>query len=258
MCDERFSRVSVLVGDEMLARFSNAHVCIVGYGAVGSFAAEALARSGVGFFRLVDGDVYAVHHINRQLGSDEHTLGMSKVLVAKSHLCAIHPGITVECVDAVVDASNVSVVDAPFADGRQPDVVVDAIDTIDAKIELIVHCVRAGIPVISSMGAARKTKPSEVCFADISETEICPLAREVRKRLRAFGVTQGVGCVYSREPAQKETHRSQQSHDGSLKIARPVLGSLITVTGTFGLRVASECLNLIAAGKDERDNFVKA
>ena len=258
MCDERFSRVSVLVGEELLARFSDAHVCIVGYGAVGSFAAEALARSGVGFFRLVDGDVYAVHHINRQLGSDEHTLGKQKVLVAKSHLNAIHPGITAECVDAVVDASNVGVVDAPFADGRRPDVVVDAIDTIDAKVELIVHCVRVGIPVISSMGAARKTKPSEVCFADISQTEICPLAREVRRRLRMYGITQGVGCVYSREPVQKETHRTLQLRDDNLKIARPILGSLITVTGTFGLRVAAECLNLIAAGNGKRDNFVKA
>ncbi|MBO4350232.1 MAG: tRNA threonylcarbamoyladenosine dehydratase [Proteobacteria bacterium] len=246
------------MGEKTLARFADAHVCIVGYGAVGSFAAEALARSGVGFFRLVDGDIYAVHHINRQIGADEKTLGMYKVSVGKEHLCAIHPGITVECVKAVVDASNVGVVDAPFADGRRPDVIVDAIDTIDAKVELIVHCVRTGIPIISSMGAARKMRPSEVSFADISQTEICPLAREVRRRLRMFGITQGVGCVYSREPAQKETHRPQQLRDDKQKIARPVLGSLITVTGTFGLRVAAECLNLIAAENNERDNFVKA
>ena len=252
MCDERFSRVSVLVGEKTLARFADAHVCIVGYGAVGSFAAEALARSGVGFFRLIDGDVYAIHNINRQIGADEHTLGMHKVSVGKAHLSTIYPGVVVECVDSVMNASNIGLVDAPFSDGRRPDVIIDAIDTIDAKIDLIVHCVRACIPVISSMGAARKMQPSEVCFADISKTEICPLAREVRRRLRMYGITQGVGCVYSREPVQKETHRAQQLRDDNLKIARPVLGSLITVTGTFGLRVAAECLNLIATENGKR------
>ena len=248
MIQERFSRVSVLVGEDALSLYSKAHVCIVGFGAVGSFAAEALARSGVGFFRLIDGDTYSMHHINRQLCACQETLGKPKAEVGAEHIRSINPSVTVEGIMATIGENKVSCVSMPFCDGHRPDIILDAIDMIDAKVELIVHCFNAGIPIVSSMGAARKLQPSEVRFDDISRTSVCPLAREVRKRLREHGITEGIGCVYSQEPALKETHHAKSS-SATIRsdngISRPILGSISTVTGTFGLRAAAEMLRII-------------
>ena len=124
---------------------------------------------------------------------------------------------------------------AAFADGVAPQIVVDAIDSVDAKTALLSACVQNGTRVYSSMGAARKRHPEMIRFDDISKTSVCPLAREIRRRLRLADIHEGVACVFSVEDAAKPTKPSPDK--------RPILGSLMTVTAAFGLRLASEILN---------------
>ena len=221
-----FGRVGVMYGESGLRRLQDAHVVVVGYGAVGSFAAEALVRTGVGHLRIVDADVYEASNVNRQLGASSSTVGRAKVAVGGERLRDISPGMDLECVRSFVGEGTM-------------EVVIDAIDTIESKVGLLLHLVRKGVVVWSSMGAARKTRPELICSGDISQTRVCPLAREVRKRLRLAGVERGVGCVYSTESVSPGTHTASA---GTGVLGRPVLGSVVTVTGSFGLRLAAECL----------------
>lgn len=241
-----FSRVETLLGTENFQKLTQAHITIVGYGAVGSFAAEAIARSGVGHIRIIDADTYEMTNINRQLGASTQTIDQPKVNIGQKRLLDIHPNLDLECLEQFIDASNCHLVDAPFADGIRPITIIDAIDTLDAKISLLSYCHQHNIQVLSSMGAARRTHPECIRFADISKTEVCPLARDVRKGLRKLGIEHGIGCVYSIEPAMPQTH-AQNPTDNNRRITRPALGSLITVTGAFGLRLASACLDIICA-----------
>ena len=234
-----FGRVGVMYGESGLRRLQDAHVVVVGYGAVGSFAAEALVRTGIGHLRIVDADVYEASNVNRQLGASSLTVGRAKVAVGGERLRDISPGMDLECVRSFVGEGTMEVVTGPFGDGRCPEVVIDAIDTIESKVGLLLHLVRKGVVVWSSMGAARKTRPELICSGDISQTRVCPLAREVRKRLRLAGVERGVGCVYSTESVSPGTHTASA---GTGVLGRPVLGSVVTVTGSFGLRLAAECL----------------
>lgn len=242
-----FNRTELLLGREALDRLFNSHVAVVGCGAVGSVAAEALVRSGVGHIRLIDADVYEASNINRQLGATHGTLGEAKVEVCGRHFRDINPEIDIEVEQRYIDEKSLDVVGGGFAsDGERPDVVIDAIDTLHAKVAVIEAMVKRGIIVLSSMGAARKTMPELVRTGDISRTEVCPLAREVRKRLRKAGIEEGVTCVYSIERPEVQTH--MRLEDTGRVVARPALGSLMTVTGTFGLRLASECLQRLMGG----------
>lgn len=232
---QQFFRVTTLLGERGLSALRRSHVVLVGYGAVGSACAMALVRSGVGHIRLMDADVYDVTNINRQFGASHAVLGQSKVSVGQAQLLELVPDLDIEVCHQFVDSAHLECVFAPFSDGASADVVVDAIDTIDAKTALLLACVQRRIPVYSSMGAARKTSPDKIRFDDISKTTVCPLAREMRRRLRAAGVREGVRCVYSVEEAAKMPPPS----DGQ---KRPVLGSLVTVTASFGLRLAAEIM----------------
>lgn len=239
--DERFSRSRIVLGDAGLERLWNAHVVVVGYGAVGSAAAEALVRSGVGHIRIIDADVYDMSNMNRQLGCDSGTVGKPKVEVGAAHFAALSPRIDVESVVSFVNAEAMEDVFRRFSDGIAPEIVVDAIDTLQAKVELLSAAHEAGMAVFSSMGAARKTRPEAIRFGDISKTEVCPLAREVRKRLRKRGIVRGISCAYSIETVDALTHESGAVADGSA-VRRPKLGSLMTVTASFGLRLAAEVI----------------
>ena len=245
--DDLFSRVRLLLGDEGLRALSDAHVVVAGYGAVGSFAAEALVRSGVGHVRLIDADVYEASNVNRQLGATVSNIGKTKVEVGRGHLRDLNPDIDVECENMLIGEETLDVVARPFAsDGVRPCFVIDAIDTIDAKVALLAYCHAHQIGVISSMGAARKMRPDLIRCGDVSQTEICPLAREVRKRLRRLGIERGICCVYSVERAAESTH-AVRSADSESVVRRPRLGSLVTVTGAFGLRMAAECIDRLLA-----------
>lgn len=240
--DETFHRVETLIGAEGFKKLTDAHICIAGYGAVGSFAAEALVRSGAGHIRIIDADTYVKSNINRQLGADTETVGLSKVSIGCKRLKLINPQLDIETEETFLNDTNLSLSFKPFSDGIRPGYLIDAIDTLDAKIALLKYWHAESTHIFSSMGAARKTDPSRILAGDISKTETCPLAREVRRRLRKEGIYSGIQCIYSTE--QPVNNESQQAEENSGK-ARGVLGSLVTVTGSFGLRIAAECIKKI-------------
>lgn len=246
-----FDRTRVLLGDAAFARLRGAHVVVVGYGAVGSFAAESLVRSGLGYLRLIDADTYELSNINRQLGANQATIGMAKVEVGRAQLELLGP-LGVESQICFADASNYQELLGVFADGHPPDLVIDAIDSLDAKAGLIAYCLAHGLKIISSMGAARKRRPELICVADLWRTEQCPLARELRKRLRKMGVTGPLDCVYSREQAIADTQISLDDDQASQN-KRPSLGSLVTVTGVFGLRLGSLAIDFLVQAPEIED-----
>jgi len=245
LSDDRFSRTRLLFGDDGLARLRDAHVTVVGLGAVGSYAVEGLARAGVGHLRLVDFDRVAPSNINRQLYALESTLGLPKHELAAARVRDINPACEVEALHLFVNSQSVAQVLAPPAH-----IIVDAIDSVNAKAALLEACVRAGLPVFSSMGAARRLDPAFIRVADLSETSVCPLARFVRKRLHKRGIFSGVRCVFSTEPVPDETVGEPEETELSVpggRIRRP-MGSMSCITGIMGLTLAREVIMRIATG----------
>jgi tRNA A37 threonylcarbamoyladenosine dehydratase len=257
----RFSRTERLIGREALDRLSRARVVVVGLGAVGSYAVEGLARAGVGGLRLVDFDEVRLSNINRQLYALESTLGRSKVDVARERVLDINPACEVETLRLFVDAAT-----AARAVAARPDAVIDAIDSVAPKVELLTAAVQAGLVVISSMGAATRTDPLAIRVGDIAETRHCPLARLIRKRLKQRGIGRGIRCIYSVEPSDPRLRAGSEGGAGDavgvreVEILdrgrpRPPLGSLSCLTGIFGLIAAREALAAIvgwpAAGGTE-------
>lgn len=236
-------RTAMLLGPDAAARLARAHVCVVGLGAVGSYATEALARAGVGRLRLVDHDVVQGTNLNRQLLALHSTLGRKKVEVARERVLDIHPGCGVEPMDLFVHAETLDrVLEGP------PDVLVDAIDGYTPKMLLLEGAVGAGIPVVSAMGAARKTDPMALRVGDLSETRICPLARMIRKNLRKRGIASGIRCVFSvQEPEDILDPGEPLPDEPSFRRGRErrPIGSLSTLTGIFGLTAANEALGIL-------------
>jgi len=190
-----FGRTELLIGEEGLRRLGAARVALFGLGGVGSFAAEALARSGVGWLRLVDFDRVGPSNFNRQLYALRSTLGQPKVAAAAARLRDINPEIVLDLREAFFHADSAEELLAPPLD-----FVIDAIDSLGPKCELLAQCVERGLPVISAMGAAARTDPSALRIGDIRETEGCPLARKVRRTLRKRGITAPVPVIFSAEP----------------------------------------------------------
>lgn len=215
---DRLHRCRLLFGEENLAKLKRATVMVVGCGAVGSFAIAALARSGVGHIILVDFDKIEESNINRQLFATQNTLGWRKTAAAHEHIAATSPDIAVTEIDTFFDKNTALPV--------RPDFVIDAIDTIASKVALYEWCEQNDIPFISSMGAARKTDPTQVKVAKLSKTVACPLARQIRKLAREHDI-KDFPVVFS-----TETPAPQKTPDKNM-------GSIITVTGTFGLFAAN-------------------
>lgn len=241
--DERFKRTRLLLGDEGLERLSRAHVLVVGLGAVGSFATEALARSGVGHLRLVDCDCVALSNCNRQLYALQSTIGKAKAELARERVLDINPSCEVDARQQFASVETLpELLAAPL------DVVVDAIDSLGPKVELMLAALDAGIPIYSSMGAARRRDPSQIRVADISKTRFCPLARAVRTRLHRRGVKGGVNCVFSTEPAPDDSIAPPAEEDiPGRGRARVIMGSLPTITGIFGLTLANAVIDHLTA-----------
>ena len=196
----RFDRTARLLGEAGIARLATSTVTVFGVGGVGSFAAEGLVRSGVGRVILVDYDRICVTNVNRQVHAMKGTLGKPKVAVMAERLRAINPDAVIEERAEFYNADTSARLLAP-----EPDVVVDAIDNVTAKMHLIATCVRERLRLVSTMGAAARLDPTQVRIADLSETKICPFARDLRKSLRkkhGLDCTQrtGVIAVYSEEP----------------------------------------------------------
>ena len=189
----KFSRTELLLGAPALAKLAASRVAIFGVGGVGSFVAEGLVRSGVGHFVLVDNDLICETNINRQIHATTKTVGKRKTAVMRDRMLEINPDAVVETIDDFYLPEKAA---AFFA---QPyDYVVDAIDTVTGKIDLVLQAQQRGIPIISSMGAGNKLDPARFEVADIYETSVCPLARVMRRELRQRGV-KSLQVVYSRE-----------------------------------------------------------
>lgn len=260
----RFDRMARLVGDSGLDRLARAHVVVVGCGGVGSFAAEALARSGVGRITLVDFDLVCITNTNRQLHAMKGTVGKPKVEVMAERLRLIHPTSTIEAMPIFYsEQARDRVLGEP---GNEPDYVIDAIDNVTAKLDLLATCVRRGIPIVATMGAAGRLDPTRVKIRDLAKTERDGLAKDVRRWLqRKWDVAPnddgefGIPAVYSDEPIALPAdvladagggfacvcpHGSNDAHSCD-KRAR-IDGTASFVTGTFGLVAAGHVVRAIA------------
>lgn len=193
--EDQFSRTRLLFGAENMERLSRARVAVFGVGGVGGYVVEALARSGIGALDLIDSDVVSVSNINRQILATHSTVGRYKVEVAKERIRDINPDCVVRVYRTFLLPEN-----ADTFDFSAYDYVVDAIDTVTAKIELVMRCEAAGTPLISSMGAGNKLDPSAFKVADIYQTNVCPLAKVMRRELKKRGIRK-LKVVYSEEKA---------------------------------------------------------
>jgi len=251
---QRLLRITRLLGQQKIDRLEQCRVAIVGLGAVGGFCLEALARSGVGHLTLVDFDIFVPSNLNRQILALESTMGKNKAAVAAQRVLDIGPEIDVRVIEQACSGETVDMIVA----GQ--DLVVDAIDSVTAKCLLLETCVRRGIPVVSSMGAALRKDVSRIRTANLMDTHGCPLAKQVRTRLRRAGVGSGIKVVFSDEqpcnafesgldvPEKLEMEKAElenkemESTPGS-GARRKVLGSMPTVTGMFGLYLAHLALS---------------
>lgn len=223
---DRLTRCRLLIGDEKITKLANSTVMVVGCGAVGSFAIEALARCGVGNIILIDFDVIEETNINRQIFATDSTIGHKKVAVAHERIADINPNIKVTALDMFFDdKADISI---------RPDFIIDAIDTVDSKIALYRWALANKIPFISSMGAARKTDPKYIKIDKLSRTFACPLAARIRKIVREEHLGD-FPVVFSTE--------APVPHGKSDKN----FGSIITVTGAFGLYVANYAIQKLIA-----------
>jgi len=216
----QFERTALLIGQENINKLNNRHVAVFGIGGVGGHTAEALCRSGVGAIDIIDGDIVDITNINRQLIATHETLGRNKVDVMKERLLEINPEAAVGGFKTFYLPDTADEVDL-----TKYDYVIDAVDTITAKLELICRCKALDVPVISSMGAANLLDPTTFMVADIFDTSECPVARIMRKELRGRGI-KALKVVYSKES----------------RAASPCLASISYVPPVAGLIIAGEVI----------------
>ncbi|MGE5611296.1 MAG: ThiF family adenylyltransferase [Bacillota bacterium] len=253
MHDERFARIERMIGTAGLARLHQARVAVIGLGAVGSYATEALTRAGVGHLRLVDFDEIRPSNINRQLYALGSTVGRKKIDVAKERVKEINPACEVETIGCFVHAETMD----RILEGEL-DLIIDAIDSFTPKVELLATVRTRGLPLIASMGAALRTDPTCVRVGPLEEVHHCPLAAKIRKRLRHRDVPVDIPCVYSIEPVvdlpaeaiDREGRHNEAVLGRDEEVlnrgrTRRTLGSLPTLTGIFGLTAANAGLRML-------------
>ena len=232
--ENQFSRTEMLIGEEGLEKLKKSKVAIFGIGGVGSYAIEGLARAGVGNFILIDNDDISITNLNRQIHAIHKTIGMAKVEVMKERILDINPNAKVEtfktfylpnCEEKILDESITY--------------IIDAIDTVTAKIELVMEANRLNIPIISCMGTGNKLNPTMLEVTDISKTSVCPLAKVIRKELRVRGIKK-LKVVYSKE----EPIKTKENEEG-----KTVPGSVSFVPSVAGLIIAGEIVKEIVGEK---------
>ena len=221
---EQLSRTEMLIGSDGLEKLKNARVAVFGIGGVGGYVVEALVRSGVGAFDLIDTDTVALSNLNRQIIATRDTIGKYKTEVMRDRIHSI-------CPDTEVEVHNCFYLPETRDefDFSKYDYVVDAVDTVTAKIDLIMSAKEAGVPIISSMGAGNKMNPAMFEVADIHKTSVCPLAKVMRRELKKRGVDH-LKVVYSKEEAIKRETDER----------KPVPGSIAFVPSVAGLIIAGE------------------
>ncbi len=240
---DQFARTRQLLGDASMEKIQKARVAVFGLGAVGSFATEALARSGVGRLTLIDFDRVDASNINRQLLALHSSVGKEKARLAQARVKDINPSCKTDIHCSFVNAD--SLVELLQED---MDVVVDAIDGLNSKVNLLVAAKQMKLPIVSSMGAGGRVDVSMIKTGDISETCVCPLARVVRRRLHRRGVHEGIQTIYSTErPLNKQPFNPDDAVD-ALKDhgrSRPPIGTVTWVPGVFGLTIAGEVIRIL-------------
>lgn len=236
--DNWLERTALLLGDEKLDRLRRAHVLVVGLGGVGAYAAEMIARAGVGRMTIADADTVATTNINRQLVALHSTVGRPKAEVLAERLRDIDPAIELTVLNRFIkDEATYELIDAaPY------DYVVDAIDTLSPKLALILAALERGLPLVSSMGAGAKTDPTQLEIADISKTHHCPLAHMLRKRLHKAGVRRGFRAVFSPEPMREGAmilceEQNKKSNVGTISYLPALFGigcASVAIRGIIG------------------------
>ena len=228
--ENRFERTELLLGKDAMDILEKSHVAIFGIGGVGGYVCEALARSGVGHFDLIDNDTVSITNINRQIIALDSTVGKAKTEVMKERILQINP-------NAVVEIHNCFYLPdtRDKFDFTKYDYVVDAVDTVTAKLDIIIACDQYHIPIISAMGAGNKLNPAAMEVADIYQTSMCPLAKVMRRELKKRGIKR-LKVVYSKEKPLVP------ASNGEKKGNAPVPGSVSFVPSVTGLIMASEVI----------------
>ena len=223
-------RTELLLGSGNVEKLQNANVLVVGVGGVGAYAAEMIARAGVGKMTLADADIVSESNINRQLIALHSTVGREKCAVLAERLRDINPALELTCVSRFIDESSVD----SLLDSAEFDYAVDAIDTLSPKIALIKGTLDRGIPLVSSMGSGGKMDPAALEIADIAKTHHCPLARVVRSRLHKLGIDRGFTAVFSAEPVREGSVIQCDEQN-----KRSNLGTISYTPAMFGIGCAS-------------------
>lgn len=231
---EAFCRTELLIGEEALQHLRSTHVLLVGLGGVGGITAHLLVRAGIGRLTLVDGDRVSPSNLNRQMVAYQDTLGAFKTEALAQELRRIQPDVNLTLVSQYLTPEEV----APLFEECRPDFVVDAIDTLAPKTELLVEAHKRSIPVVSSMGAGAKLDPTALRIEDISASHTCALAKAVRKALRERGVHKGIPVVFSTEKALPHAIQSTTAEPGK----RSTVGTISYMPNLFGCFLASYVL----------------
>ena len=236
--EDQFSRTKLLIGEEGLNKLKNSTVAIFGIGGVGSYTAEALVRAGVGNLIFIDKDEISITNINRQIHSNMNTIGKSKVEAMRERALEINPDINIKVFNEFyMPESADKMIDRGYS------YIVDAVDTVTAKIDLVVRAKLNDIPIISAMGAANKLDPTKFEVTDIFKTSVCPLARVMRRELKARNIKK-LKVVYSKEEPIKNTTNEDSSVDGKKLIP----GSISFVPSVMGLIIAGEVIKDLIRG----------
>lgn len=239
---EQFARTELLIGKEKIEKLQNSKVAIFGIGGVGSYVVEGLARAGIGNFILIDKDIVSVTNINRQIIATTKTIGKPKVEIAKERILEINPLAKVEIFQEFFSVENIKL----FNKIKDVDYIVDAIDTISSKIELIVNANNNNVPIISCMGTGNKLDPTKFEITDIYKTSVCPLAKVIRKRLKEIGI-QKLKVLYSKEEPIKIEDNTKENME-MVKIKEnelnnnKIIGSISFVPSVAGLIISGEVI----------------
>ena len=229
----QFSRTELVIGKQGIEKLNSAKVAIFGIGGVGSFVVEALVRAGITNFVLVDNDTISLTNLNRQIIATHKTIGKYKVDIMKERILEINPKAKVEVYkEFYMPNLECKIIDESF------DYVIDAIDTVTAKIELVIECNKLNIPIISSMGTGNKLHPEMFEITDIKKTSVCPLAKVMRKELKNRGIEK-LKVLYSKEPPIKPIQDLLDKEDVTKK---QVPGSISFVPSVAGLMIAGEVI----------------
>ena len=237
MQSEWLQRTELLVKEEGIERLQSANILIVGLGGVGSFAAEFLARSGIGNLTIVDGDTVEITNINRQLPALNSTIGKNKTDVVAERILDINPEINLKKINEFLEPERME----EILTQEKFDYVLDCIDSLSPKLALIITCKRKKIKLVSAMGAGGKTDPSKVMVRDISKTNNCFLAKQIRKKLKKEQIHKGFRCVFSTEI---QDENSLKMTDGS-NYKKSFYGTISYMPAIFGLYAAAEVIRFL-------------